>query len=106
MKLKHVIPDMEKTFGVLTYAGEDEAKLGYINGKRGVIERGYNLYSNIQRADNIMVILPASAGEKHFDSTKEEKVKLINPRIKAEAYKIGNQGFTDYVMYADDMVKL
>ena len=43
------------------------------------------------------------AGEKHFDF--EERVKLINPRITAEGYKIGTRGFTNYILHADDMVK-
>ena len=35
----------------------------------------------------------------------EEKVKLINPKITAEGYKIGTRGFTNYILSADDMVK-
>ena len=49
-----------------------------------------------------MVVLPASAGEKNFQP--EQKVKLINPRITAEGYKIGNRGFTNYILLADDML--
>lgn len=62
-------------------------------------------YSNstIQRADDIVVILPAEAGEKHFEA--EDKIRLINPKITAEGYKIGTRGFTNYIMHADDMVK-
>ena len=41
-----------------------------------------------------MVILPAEAGEKHFDF--EERVKLVNPRITAEGYKIGTRGSVSY----------
>ncbi len=61
------------------------------------------LYSDVQRADDISVVLPASAGEKNFEV--EEKVKLINPKITANGYKIGNRGFTNYILSADDMVK-
>ena len=68
-----------------------------------VISRSYNLYSDVQRADDIIVVLPAAAGEKNFEV--EEKVKLINPKITAEGYKIGNRGFTNYILSADDMVK-
>lgn len=57
----------------------------------------------MQRADDIVVILPAEAGEKNFDF--EDDVKLINPRITAEGYKIGTHGFTNYILHADDMVK-
>lgn len=68
-----------------------------------VISRSYNLYSDVQRADDIIVVLPAAAGEKNFEV--EEKVRLINPKITAEGYKIGNRGFTNYILSADDMVK-
>lgn len=54
MKLKHIIPNMEKTFGNLEYAGEGDVEQRRINGKMTVISRSYNLYSNIQRADDIV----------------------------------------------------
>lgn len=50
-----------------------------------------------------MVILPADGGEKHFEV--EDKVKLVQPKIIAEGYKIGTRGFTNYVLHADDIVK-
>jgi hypothetical protein len=104
MELKHIIPNMEKTFGHLEYAGEGTVEQRRINGKPTVLSRSYNLYSTIQRADDIEVILPADAGEKHFEV--ENKVKLVNPKITAEGYKIGTRGFTKYIMHADDIVKL
>ena len=103
MELKHVIPNMEKTFGNLEFAGENKVEQRRINGCMAVISRSYNLYSDVQRADDIIVVLPAAAGEKNFEV--EEKVQLINPKITAEGYKIGNRGFTNYILSADDMVK-
>lgn len=103
MELKHVIPNMEKTFGNLEYAGEGNVEQRRLNGRMSILSRSYNLYSDIQRADDIVVMLPPEAGEKHFEV--EEKVKLINPRITAQGYKIGNRGFTNYILHADDMVK-
>lgn len=103
MELKHVIPNMDKTFGNLEFAGENKEEQRRINGRSTVVSRSFNLYSDIQRADDIVVLLPAEAGEKHFEV--EEKVKLINPRITADGYKIGNRGFTNYILHADDMVK-
>ncbi|STB42756.1 YdcP family protein [Clostridium perfringens] len=103
MKLKHIIPNVEKTFGNLEYAGEGDVEQRRINGKMTVISRSYNLYSDIQRADDIIVVLPANAGEKSFEV--EERVKLINPKIIAEGYKIGTRGFTNYILLADDIVK-
>ena len=103
MELKHVIPNLEKTFGNLEYAGEGKVEQRRINGRMTVVSRSFNLYSDVQRADDISVVLPASAGEKNFEV--EEKVKLINPKITAEGYKIGTRGFTNYILSADDMVK-
>ncbi len=103
MELKHVIPNMEKTFGNLEFAGENKVEQRRINGRMAVISRSYNLYSDVQRADDIIVVLLATAGEKNFEV--EEKVRLINPKITAEGYKIGNRGFTNYILSADDMVK-
>ena len=103
MELKFVIPNMEKTFGNLEFAGEDKTEQRRINGRMAVLSRSFNLYSDVQRADDIVVILPAEAGEKHFDF--EERVKLVNPRITAEGYKIGTRGFTNYILHADDIVE-
>ena len=104
MELKFVIPNMEKTFGNLEFAGEDKVVQRRINGRLTVLSRSYNLYSDVQRADDIVVVLPAEAGEKHFGF--EERVKLVNPRITAEGYKIGTRGFTNYLLHADDMIKV
>lgn len=103
MELKHVIPNMEKTFGNLEFAGENKVEQRRINGRMAVISRSYNLYSDVQRADDIIVVLPATAREKNFEV--EEKVRLINPKITAGGYKIGNRGFTNYILSVDDMVK-
>lgn len=103
MELRYVIPNMEKTFGNLEFAGENKVEQRRINGGMTVVSRSFNLYSDVQRADDIIVVLSASAGEKNFES--EEKVKLINPKITAEGYKIGTRGFTNYILSADDMVK-
>ena len=62
----------------------------------------HNLYSDVQRADDVVVVLPAKAGEKHF--SPEQKVKLINPRITTDGYKIGERGFVNYILLADDML--
>lgn len=103
MELKFVVPNMKETFGQLEFAGEGDVNQRRVNGQMTVLSRTYNLYSTIQRADDIVVTLPAEAGEKTFDF--EENVKLINPRITAEGYKIGDRGFTKYILHADDIVK-
>ena len=102
MELKFVIPNMEKTFGNLEFAGENEVQQQRINGRTAVVARSYNLYSDIQRADDIVVLLPAKAGDKNFEP--EQKVKLINPRITTDGYNINGRGFTNYILLADDML--
>ena len=102
MELKFVVPNMAQTFGNLEFAGENESVQRRVNGRLTLISRSYNLYSDIQRADDIVVVLPAPAGEKNFQP--EQKIKLINPRIIAEGYKIGNRGYTNYILHADDML--
>lgn len=104
MELKFVVPNMKETFGRLEYAGEGKVTQRRINGRLAVVERSYNLYSDIQRADDIIVVLPETAGEKHFN--QETQIQLINPRITAEGYKIGDRGFTNYILQADNMVKV
>lgn len=103
MNLKYVVPDMDKTFGELEFAGEGEVEQRRVNGRQTVVNRIYNLFSTVQKADNVTVVLPGLIGEKHFDF--EEKVKLINPRIVADGYNINGRGFTEYKLLADDMVK-
>lgn len=104
MELKFVVPNMSKTFGQLEFAGEGEVNQRRVNGQMTVLSRTYNLYSTVQRADDIVVTLPAEAGEKHFNF--EENVRLLNPRITAEGYKIGDRGFTNYILQADDIVNV
>ncbi len=103
MDLKQIIPNMEKTFGVLEFAGEASVLTRREDGREKVISRTYNLYSSIQKADSVQVTIPAIAGA--IELPYETKVKLIEPRITAEGYRIGDSGFTNYVLSADTIVK-
>ena len=100
MELRFVVPNMEKTFGNLEFAGENTTEQQRINGRMAVITRSYNLDSDVQRADDVVVVLPAKAGEKHFSPEQ----KVINPRITTDGYKIGERGFVNYILLADDML--
>lgn len=104
MKLNFVIPDMEKTFGKLTFAGagDETAQRVSGSGNRRVVTRTFNLYSDVQRADDIEVTIPGKAGVKLFDVDSE--VKLVNPRITATGYAISNRGYTLYHLLADDII--
>ena len=104
-----IVLDKEKTFGVLKFSAlrhevrvENEVEQQRVNGRFVPVTRSYNLYSDIQRADDIIVVLPAKAGEKRFKY--EQKVKLINPKITAEGKNVRGRGYTNYILTADDML--
>lgn len=114
MKLKYIVPDMAQTFGNLEFAGENEVEQQRVNGRFVPVTRSYNLYSDIQRADDIIVVLPAKAGEKRFKY--EQKVKLINPKITAEGnstliyyhlrMKVEKELVDIFELHPDDMTML
>ena len=78
MELKFVVPNMAQTFGNLEFAGENEVHQQRVNGRMTVVSRSYNLYSDVQRADDIVVT--------------------------ADGYNINGRGFTNYILLADDML--
>ncbi|HJD46387.1 MAG TPA: YdcP family protein [Candidatus Mediterraneibacter norfolkensis] len=100
--IKYVVPDMEKTFGVLTFAGMKEETTTRVNRMNRVTGREYSLYSSVQRADDVSVRLPGKAGAKNF--AYEQKVQLVNPKITAEGYSIDGRGYSRYILTADDMI--
>lgn len=54
MELKFVIPNTEKTFGSLEFAGGDNTEQRRINGHMSVLTRSFNLYSDAQRAEQLL----------------------------------------------------
>ena len=72
------------------------------NNRRVLARRSYNLYSDVQKGENVVVEIPVQAGEKHFKY--EQKVKLVNPKLYGRGYAIGDMGHTDYVLVADDII--
>ena len=98
MEMKYVVPDMAQSFGTLEFAGESEPIFERDKNNRKVLaRRSYNLYSDVQKGENVVVEIPVQAGEKKFKY--EQKVKLVNPKLYGRGYAIG-----DYVLVADDIV--
>lgn len=104
MALKYVVPNIKRILGNLKYVGKGNIEQRRVNGCNTILSCSYNLYFNIQGSEDIVVIMPVEVGEKYFEVKK--KVKLINQRITLEGYKIGNGGFTNYILNADDMVEV
>ena len=103
MEMKYVVPDMVQSFGTLEFAGESDHVFDRDkDNRRFFARRSYNLYSDVQRGENVVVEIPVQAGEKHFKY--EQKVKLVNPKLYGRGYAIGDMGHTDYVLLADDIV--
>ena len=103
MEMKYVVPDMAQSFGTLEFAGESEPIFERDkNNRRVLARRSYNLYSDVQKGENVVVEIPVQAGEKKFKY--EQKVKLVNPKLYGRGYAIGDMGHTDYVLVADDIV--
>ena len=101
--MKYVVPDMAQSFGTLEFAGESEPVFERDkNNRRVLARRSYNLYSDVQKGENVVVEIPVQAGEKKFKY--EQKVKLVNPKLYGRGYAIGDMGHTDYVLVADDIV--
>ncbi|EFR37549.1 YdcP family protein [Clostridium sp. HGF2] len=104
MEMKYVVPDMAQSFGTLEFAGESEPIFERDkNNRRVLARRSYNLYSDVQKGENVVVEIPMQAGEKHFKY--EQKVKLSQSEVSnGRGYAIGDMGHTDYVLLADDIV--
>lgn len=106
MELKFVIPNMAKSLGNLEFGGPAEVKRGDTrrNGTQTkVLYRRYKLFSDVQRADDIEVVINGAAGQKQF--AYMEPVKLKNPSVTAEGYVINGRAFVDYILHAEDMEK-
>ena len=99
MELKFVIPNMAKSLGNLEFGGPAEVKRGDTrrNGTQTkVLYRRYKLFSDVQRADDIEVVIDGAAGQKQF--------AYMEP-VTAEGYVINGRAFVDYILHAEDMEK-
>ena len=87
------------------YWMESAERVGYIEqimNDGSIKSTFHNLYSDVQRVDDVVVVLPAKAGEKHF--LPEQKVKLINPVVDTVANANYRGADVDWYVKADDIV--
>ena len=62
MEMKYVVPDMAQSFGTLEFAGESEPVFERDkNNRRVLARRSYNLYSDVQKGENVVVEIPVQA---------------------------------------------
>ena len=56
MEMKYVVPDMAQSFGTLEFAGESDHVFDRDkDNRRFFARRSYNLYSDVQRGENVVV---------------------------------------------------
>ena len=80
MEMKYVVPDMAQSFGTLEFAGESDHVFDRDkDNRRFFARRSYNLYSDVQRGENVVVEIPVQAGEKHFKY--EQKVRSYTAEV-------------------------
>ena len=99
------ISDVALSLEYVKQYGEAHKELNYKQAcllEQCVARRSYNLYSDVQKGENVVVEIPVQAGEKKFKY--EQKVKLVNPKLYGRGYAIGDMGHTDYVLVVDDIV--
>lgn len=98
---------MKRTFGNIEFGGATELRREDTRrSSQGttILQRRYKIFSDVQKADDIEVILPGKAGEKRFSYM--DRIRLVNPRITAEGYAVQGRGYTNYLLHADDIVIL
>ena len=86
----------------MTFGGEGEAEVTRGRNSRP-LSRTYNLFSDVQRADDISVKITGNVGQHAFEFMEE--VELVNPKIVATGKNINGFGYTDYQLIADDIKK-
>ena len=103
MEMKYVVPDMAQSFGTLEFAGESDHVFDRDKDNRRVFaRRSYNLYSDVQRGENVVVEIPVQAGEKKFKY--EQKVKLVNPVADTVSRKTYTGADVDWYVKAENIV--
>ena len=82
MKLKYIVPNMAQTFGNLEFAGENDVEQQRVNGRFVPVTRSYNLYSDIQRADDISLCFPQRLGKSVSSMSRKSSssIQRLPPR--------------------------
>lgn len=100
MEMKYVVPDMAQSFGTLEFAGESEPVFERDkNNRRVLARRSYNLYSDVQKGENVVVEIPVQAGavsladvRADIEATIDEAINSTDPEVQANFKKyFGNK---------------
>ena len=100
MEMKYVVPEMAQSFGTLEFAGESEPVFERDkNNRRVLARRSYNLYSDVQKGENVVVEIPVQAGavsladvRADIEATIDEAISSTDPEVQANFKKyFGNK---------------
>lgn len=100
MEMKYVVPEMAQSFGTLEFAGESEPVFERDkNNRRVLARRSYNLYSDVQKGENVVVEIPVQAGavsladvRADIEATIDEAINSTDPEVQANFKKyFGNK---------------
>lgn len=104
MELKFVAPNIDKTFGHLFFGSLKRELSEGDRDHRKVVSRTYELFSDLQKDDNIEITIPAAKGEIGDAIAVDSPVTIVNPRIATVGYRISDQAFVRYICNADDII--
>ena len=72
MEMKYVVPDMAQSFGTLEFAGESDHVFDRDKDNRRVFaRRSYNLYSDVQRGENVVVEIPCRLAKRSSSMSRK-----------------------------------
>jgi len=104
MALHFVAPDVEKTFGALTFGRFLGERTRRNADGSTTITRRYVLFSTVQVGDEIIVDLPGRVSKKGFAFLAP--VRLVKPRIRAVGKVTGGNAHREFEMSAEDLLKV
>ena len=93
MEMKYVVPDMAQSFGTLEFAGESEPVFERDkNNRRVLARRSYNLYSDVQKGENVGLCICALTG---CGASPNEKPDTSNPIVNSNTNEENTNGSSE-----------
>ena len=102
--LRAITPKMDEVFGNLTFGGIKSVNKERNGGQERIVSITYSLFSDVQRADEIEVTIPASTSRVAFGYM--EPVRLVGAKLHGDGEIISGRAYAAYIMTAESMLKV